>query len=293
MSGTSKSQQISTTQQNSNPWAPAQPALNDILSGIQGQIPNATPNATETGALQQLTNNAQTQQNFGGTATNLANSYLGGDPTGLLQPALSAYQGQLNPIANQNNDPMKTPGIQNLLNTIRSDVSNQVNGQFAGAGRDLSGMNQQTLARGISQGEAAPLLNQYNQNVAAQTGAAGNLFNAAGQTAGAITGNQGQGLNIANLVPGFTNANANQTLAAQAAARGLPLNNLGMLANLTVPIAGLGGQNFGYSNTQSQQTPSGLQQAMGWSQALGGSQGGGLLGAAGKGLGALTSIFGA
>ena len=44
---------------------------------------------------------------------------------------------------------------------------------FAGAGRDLSGLNTQTLARGLSQGEGQLVANQYNANVANQLGAMG------------------------------------------------------------------------------------------------------------------------
>ncbi len=40
------------------------------------------------------------------------------------------------------------PGFGDAMKTLNSDISNQVNGQFAAAGRDLSGMNTQTLARG-------------------------------------------------------------------------------------------------------------------------------------------------
>ncbi|HEV8491326.1 MAG TPA: tail fiber domain-containing protein, partial [Candidatus Angelobacter sp.] len=109
-------------------------------------------------------------------------------------------------------------------------------------------------------GEAAPLLAQYNQNVANQTGAAGNLYNAAGQTATALGGNQAQGLNFASAIPTLAAQGPSGILQAQAAARGLPLNNLGMLENLTVPIAGLGGQQSGTSNSQGTNTMSGAQQ---------------------------------
>lgn len=291
MGGTSKTQSVSQGASISQPWQPAQPALEGILAGINAGIPSYSPTPIENQALSQLTTNAQNAPNFGGQAATLANNYLGGDPTGLLSPALTAYRAQLNPIANQNNDPMQTPGIRALLDTIRSDVTNSVNSQFVGAGRDLSGMNQQTLARGISQGEAAPLLAQYNANVAAQTGAAGNVYDATGNTASALTGNQLQGFNIANLVPGFQNAPAMQTLAAQQARRQLPLQNLGMLENLTVPIAGLGGQTNTYNQQTGYQTASPAQTAAMWGAALGGGNGGGLFGAAGTGLAALSKIF--
>lgn len=268
MGGTSKQDQQTQTSQQSQtqPWAQAIPALNGILSGIQGQVGNYQPNAQEQTALSQISNNAQSLPNFGPQATDLANKYIGGDPSGLLSPALQQYQQTLNPIANASLDPTQTPGMRQLLETIRADVGNSVNGMFAGAGRDLSGLNQQTLARGIAQGEAAPLLAQYNQNVSNVSGAAGNLYNAAGQTASAMGQNQGQGFNFANLIPQMQNAGPIGVLAANAASRSLPLENLGMLANLTVPIAGLGQQSSGSgsANMTGSNTMSGVQQANGW-----------------------------
>jgi len=268
--GTSKQEQSQSSQ--TSPWAPAQPALQGILSGISGQLGNYTPNAAETSALGTLSQNATNQPNYGAQTNALTGSYLGGDPTGLLNPALQQYQQQLSPYASgQNLNPMTAPGMQGVLQTIQSDVGNSVNGQFAGAGRDLSGMNQQALARGISQGEAPALLGQYNQNVQNQLGAAGSLYGAAGQTAGAITGNQAQGVNLAGAAQQMQNAPALAQLQAQAAMRGLPLNNLGMLENLTVPIAGLGGQSSGQSQGSYQMSP--IQMAMGGSSALFGNGG--------------------
>jgi hypothetical protein len=100
---------------------------------------------------------------------------------------------------------------------------------------------------------AAPLLNQYNQNVSAQQGAAGQLFNAGGQTASGLSsldqtalGNRAQGFDIGiNGVPQAQNAGAMGVLDASSMARKLPLQNLGLLEALTVPIASLGGQSSG------------------------------------------------
>ena len=180
-------------------------------------------------------------QLFGANATDLTNKYLTGDPTGLLGSSLSAYQNQLNPIANASLDPRTNPGIADLLSSVRQDVQNSVNGQFAGAGRDLSGLNQQYLGRGITQAEAPILLNQYNQNIANRQQAAGSLYGAAGNTAGAMGANQGQAFNFASLIDQLRNAPANAQLAIQNAMRSIPLGTLQTLTGLTTPIAGLGG----------------------------------------------------
>ena len=140
-------------------------------------------------------------------------------------------------------------------------MTNSVNGMFAGAGRDLSGANSQALARGLAQGEAPILLGQYNQNVANTQNAANTMLGGAESTASAMGGNQAQGFNLASSLPGIINQPQMQQLAAAAAARGLPIQNLAQLEALTLPIAGLGSQSSGtasgtgQSNTTSTQSP--------------------------------------
>src|SRR5512139_3267639 len=246
-----QNQQQSTT----GPWQVAQPTLTGILGGANTALGNINPTGAETGAINQITANSQNLPNFGAGATNLANSFMGGDPSGLLSPALSNYNASLNPIANGELDPTKNPGMAGILDTIRNDVSNSVNGLFAGAGRDLSGKNQEYLSRGLASGLAPALLSQYNTNVANRMGAAGNLFGAAGNTASAMGANQGQGLNIAGMIPQLLNAGPQGVLAAQAMLRGIPLSALQQISGLTVPIAGLGNQS-NVLGTQTGQTQS-------------------------------------
>lgn len=301
-SGSNTSQQSSTTQ---NPWADSMPALQGILGGLGSQVGNYAPTAAEAPALNTIQSNAQSAQNYGGQATGLSNDLMAGGGTGqnagILGDAYANYQRQLNPIANQNNDPTQAPGMQALLASIRNDVGNSVNGMFAGAGRDMSGLNQQTLARGISQGEAAPLLNQYNQNVQNQMGAAGSLFGAGGSTAQGLQGfnqqgfaNRAQGLDTAiNGIPLAQNNQANQILQAGQIARGLPLQNLGMLEGLTIPLAGLGGttNTTGMSNSQGTLTDSGMRQFQQFGSGMGGLFGGAGGGAAGNASGMLGNAF--
>lgn len=319
MGGKSSSDtQTSQTQDSSvNPWQNSLPAINNLLTGINGRSIDVGANPLQSQALSTLSTNALNTPNYGAQATGVAGNLLTGGPdlTGGANSALTNYQtastGALNGYAGAQNagnnsyqsslspylsagylDPMKSPGIQGVLDTIKNDVGNSVNSQFAAAGRDMSGANQQAYGRGISQGFAAPLLNQYNQNVATQRGAqdasygannatsgniygaasgtAGNLYNAGNTTTGILSGlnqtslgNQVQGLNLGmNAVPQAYNANANAQLAAQQQAYNLPLNNLGMLEGLTIPIAGLGQQSHGTgtgtSSTQNQM--SGAQQ---------------------------------
>jgi hypothetical protein len=143
--------------------------------------------------------------------------------------------------------------LQSYLDTIRNDVTNSVNGMFAGAGRDLSGLNQQALARGIAQGEAPVLLDAYNQALANQRSAIDALYGGANTTTGLLSSldqarlaNRQAGLGVAQAGQQFANAPYEAQLAAEAARRGIPLSTLQTLVQLGVPIAGLGSS---YSGT--------------------------------------------
>ena len=164
--------------------------------------------------------------------------------------------------------------VNNAINTLTSNITNNVNGQFAAAGRDGSGMNQQALARGIAQGVAPVIQSQFNQNVANQQGAAGNLYSAGNTNAGLLSGlqqqflaNQGAGAGAASTASDLANSGPNAILQAEAARRGIPVQNLGLLANIGIPIAGLGGQSSGTGTTTQHLSP--VQQIMGISSLLG------------------------
>ena len=258
MSGKSETKQQSTTE----PWKPAQPALTSILGQLQGLIPNSGITPGMESAFGQLESSAQQGNPFagqiGGVVGNLLN---GGGATAqapAIQSAFDTFKAQTNPLAsNTNYDPMQTPGLADSLKTMMGDIGTSINGQFAAAGRDLSGMNTQTLARGLTQGLAPILTQQYNQNVQNQQGAASNLYNAGNTTGGLLAGLNQQG--IANQVQGVTSANDALTaqnygpatlLQLEQLKQGIPMQNLGLLTQIGVPIAGLGTQSQGTSTTK-------------------------------------------
>jgi hypothetical protein len=275
---TTSKQESSTTQNQSgtiDPYAPSQGALSGILGGINSLVPNYGPTNTQTNALNQLQSNAQSMPNYTSQAEGLTNSLLTGGQNyqPMVNNAYSQYQGAVNPLMTGSLDPRQTPGLSDALGAIQSDVGNQVNGMFAGAGRDMSGLNQQSLARGIAQGEAPVIVGQYNQNVANRMNAANGLLGGAQSTANTNSGlqqtqfgNQLTGLNTGLTgVPQAMNASPNASLAASAQAYGLPIQNLAQLEGLTIPIAGAGKSYTGTanSNTNSSSTPSMLQDIMG------------------------------
>jgi len=269
MGGTSTSQQ--TQSSTTAPWAPTQGLLGNIINQL-GSASNTTGlNGAQSGALNTVENNSNAASGlFAPQQSNYAQSlYNGGgalNQAGAVNQNYLDYANATRPLAsNTNYNPYDTPGFRDAINTATSDITNNVNGSFAAAGRDFSGMNTQTLARGLSQGLAPTIAAQYNQNVQNQQGAAGNLYNAGNTNAGILSGlqqqyltNQGQGMNAASGGLDLSNAGANATLAAEAQRYGIPLQNLGLLANIGIPIAGLGSQSSGQS--QGSQTMSGAQQ---------------------------------
>ena len=226
------------SQSQTNPYGPAIPDIGIAALAAQqiaGNQPNEFENTPQqnnaySSALQSL----QSLPNFGPAAAQTGANYLqtGGDPTGILRR-------ESNQIGF--GDPRSAPGMQDVLKTIQNDVSNQVNGQFAGAGRSLSGLNQQTLARGLSQGEAVPLLNQYNQDISNQLG-----------IQGAASGNIQTGLQDASMAPGLAGANYNAINSLTQQQRSNPYQLLGQYENAVNPIAGLGGTVNGTQQTNQQ-----------------------------------------
>jgi len=282
MSGTSSStqQQNSTTE----PWKPAQPALQGILTQLKPMIDNSGLDTAQTGAINQLSANGAAGNPYTGQIGANANNLLnGGGATAQSGNVEQNYQNYLKatqPLAsNTNYNPYDTPSFKDAINTATSDITSGVNGQFAAAGRDFSGMNSQTLGRGLAQGLAPTIAAQYNANVNNQQGAASNLFNAGNTNAGIQAGLQQQ--DVANRQAGTQSAtdalNAKNwgptaTLAAEGLRQGIPAQNLGMLANIGVPIAGLGSQSQGTSTGTSTMSP--------WQQLM---QGASLFGSSGSG----------
>jgi hypothetical protein len=275
-----KSEQTQTQSSTTNPWEPAQGALKGILGQLNSYVPQAGVTGLQGNAIDQINANNARFSSYAPSITGITNELLAGggamNQAGAINQNYLDYQKATQPLAsNTNYDPMQTPGIGDQLAALKDDISQSVNGQFAAAGRDFSGYNQKALGRGISAGLAPVLTSQYNQNVQNQQGAAGNLYNAGNTNAGLLSGLQQQslankGAGISSIGAGLdaSNAAANSTLAAEAQRLNIPLQNLGLLAQIGVPIAGLGGQSTGTSNTQNQM--SGVQQFMGIANGVGG-----------------------
>lgn len=237
------------------------------MTGILGQLGNVNPNLTgaESSALNGLSASSGFLNQFTPQASGLANTLLAGggpDRSGMINDAYAQYQKALQPFAGGDYvNPASNPALRGYLDTIQNDVSNQVNGMFAGAGRDLSGANLQTLARGIAQGEAPVLNDAYNTARNQQLGAINSLYGAGNTTGGLLSqfdqtrlANEQAGLGVAKTAQGFANDPYNQLLAIEAQRRGIPLSTLQAMSGIATPIAGLGQTSTGTS-TQTTSTP--------------------------------------
>lgn len=266
---TQSSQNTQTTQQSQTaPGALGMPTINGILGQLNPLISSSGLNPTEQGAINQLTTNAQAGNPYAPAISQNATSLLAGGGAQNQAPAvqqnLANYTAETQPLAsNTNYDPTQNPAVQAALQAIQTQVTNQTNSQFAAAGRSGSGQNNEALALGLSQGEAPVLLNQYNQNVQNQQAAAQNLYNAGNTTQGALAGMQTQananeqaGATAAGGALNAQNYGANATLAAQQLGQSIPAQNLGLLAQIGIPIAGMSTTSSGSGTSNTTNTPS-------------------------------------
>lgn len=257
MGGTSSSQQ--TQNSVTSPWAPAQPALQGILGQLQGMNSNTlSPNALN--AINTIAWNGQNANQFTPAINNVTSSLLSGggalNQVGNVQNAFNQYNANTGGLANNTDyNPLNTPGLKDSLNYLQNQIATGINGQFAAAGRDMSPANTQALAYGETSGLAPLLTSQYNQNIQNQQAAAGNLYNAGNTNAGILSGLQQQYLTnqlggVNNVANGLNaqNAGAQATFGATQLPFQTQAQNLGLLANIGVPIAGLGGQSTGTSS---------------------------------------------
>jgi hypothetical protein len=308
MGGQTTTTQNTSQQSQTQPWAATQPQLLGLLGNLGQVDTGVTPQ--QSAAAGALTTAAGGLPNFAPQLTGTAGSLLGGGPSygGILSGAYNNLQGALSPYLDPARlNPMSTPGFSQALSSLGSNITNQINDQFAAAGRDLSPGNSQALAYGLAQGEAPMIASQYNANAANQLAAANALFGAGNTTASGLTGlsqtafgNQLQGANLAGQLPSLLTGPAQAQLAAANAAHGLPLQNLAQYESLLTPLAGLGSQSSGTSQgttTQSvplsQQLIGGTIGGLGLLGALGGLPTGGILASGGGGLlGGLANLAG-
>jgi hypothetical protein len=236
------------------PWSQTIPGLTNIIGQLSSG--GAPLTGQQSGALNNLYAAGGAAPNFGAQGSNAVNSLFNSSTApqvGMWNNALQTQQNTLSPYLSAGyTNPMNTPGFSQALGTLNQDITNQVNGQFAAAGRSDSPANSQALARGLSQGEGQLISNQYNANVGQQQNAANQYLSGAGSTAAGTAGLgqlQGQewlqAMQAGQGLPGLYGAPGLAQLQYANMGQQLPYENLQLQSGLLGGLAGLGGTSSG------------------------------------------------
>lgn len=230
-----------------DPYAPTIPFLKDFIGGIptaqtagltgDGQ---AAVNALKTSAaggdpsavqIRQLTDNLFDTPNRSGEATS----------------AVSDLERRLAPTADGPVDLEANPFIQKMLAQNSDSVAARINSMFAGAGRDLSGVNQQSVARGVSEATLPVLAQLFQSETGRKDAAARDLFQ--GQTGGAQAAAgldessarlRALGIDTSQAALDAENYTPERILELERFAQEAELGDLGKIAQLLYGAAGLG-----------------------------------------------------
>ncbi len=261
MEGFFKSSKQQTQQQSqTDPWAPTQPLLKDVIARL-GNLSRTGDGSTEA-AIDRL---SALYGNGGGSADVFRDVGQGmvdtPDRTGQIDTARADLTQRLSATADGRNlNLAENPYLQSMLTQVGDDAQKRINAQFAGAGRDLSGANNIEVGRGVTQAQLPILFDQFNREQGRTDAAARDLANfglegARTQTAmdtargalrrtGAETIQAGRELEAGDL---------GQLLDLAMAKERLPFDRLGWLTDLLNPIAGLGSQSQGSGTTKGTQ----------------------------------------
>lgn len=277
------SQDTHTTQSQSSTSAPGAmtaPTVQGIIGQLNPLIANSGLTSPQQTAIDQLTANGQAGNPYaaaqGANATNLLSGGGATSQNGALTDNLNTLKGTLSPYTDPNYSTVNSPEVARAMQAAHAGITNNVNGQFAAAGRGGSGYNTQTLAQGIENADAPLLLNQANLDNATRIGAANTLYGAGNTTSGAITGNNQTALGNALAGNGAATSALNaanwgpqSVIAAQELAKSIPATDLGMLSQIGIPLAGLNTTTNNNGTSDSSVSPSGLQIATGLGGMLG------------------------
>lgn len=269
---TQTQQQSSTTQ----PWQQAQPALQGLLGKLEGQINTSGLSPTSSNALDTLAENAKGGNPYAVGIDGLTRDLLAGggatDQADALKQNQLTFEQRLGPYADPNYTSLNNPALRAALDQIRDDTTNATRGMFAAGGRSFSPDEAMAIGRGVSAGQAPLILNQFNQDQTLKQNAAKSIYDAGTGTGGLLAGLRQQGVANAQAGAGLVptaleaaNYSPLQALQIDQLRKSIPTEQLGLLAQIGIPIAGLGSQTSGTATGTNQM--SGADQALKISQA--------------------------
>ena len=159
-----------TSQSETGPGALTKPTVQGITQVLNPLIANSGITPTQQTAINQLTANGMAGDPYAAAEGANANNLLSGggatSQNGNLSSNLSTLQNTLAPYTAPNYSTVNSPDVQRALQAANAGITNQVNGEFAAAGRSGSGANQGTLAYNEENADAPILLNQANTDPA-------------------------------------------------------------------------------------------------------------------------------
>lgn len=262
------SDKTSTTKSNSqtDPWDVTIPYLTDFLKQVGGANSYGL-SPDQAAGFSALKANAAEGNPWTSQIAGLADqAFATPDRTGAVGDAYNAFKGQLGDVASGKFlDVLNNPQLKALLDQVGTEAFNRQNALFAGAGRDLSGANSQAAAKGVALAQTPLLLDQFNKQQQLQMDAAQRLYDGGRGTAttqadldAARLNLQKQGVDLGKTAIGARDYAANQTINLDQQIKQLPLQDLGLLASILFPAAGLGAQEQGTSKTNSNTSSSGF-----------------------------------
>lgn len=271
MGGTSTTSQNQSQTSQLNPYSGASSQLTGILGGLGGQVGNAGLNGAQTGAINTLSaNGAAGDPNAKAVNAGTAGLLNGGganDNNGAISNNLGILNNGIVGTTASGSNIGANSALKPQLDQIATDVTNNVNSQFAAAGRDGSPANSMALGRGIAAGQAPVIANQYNTDTTNALNAASTLYGAGNSTYGMLNANNAaansninSGIAADPAAFAATNSGANATLAAEAARFGIPVSQYQTLLGSISPVAAQFGQQTGTGTSNGTSTMSGAQQ---------------------------------
>lgn len=249
--GSSKTKTSSNSK--TEPWAPAIPTLQSFIGkanavgglditpdqkvAFEALKSNAAGGNPWTPQIAQLADDAFAYQGDSGSKTMATDAYS------TLQNNLGKY------AAGDYLDVTNNPELKAMLDMVGGSVQDRINRQFQGMGRSRSGINQQSVGRGVTEAQLPLLLDQFNKQQQNQIAASQALYGAGSNTAGQIAGfdqntldQRAKGITYANEALGAKDYSANKILDLDQQIQQLPYENLALLGSLILPAAGLGGE---------------------------------------------------
>jgi hypothetical protein len=265
--GSSSKKTNTTQQQQTEPWAPTIPYLTSFLRDLDNGRSVLGPSQDQLDAFAELKRNAAAGNPFEGDITKLAKDHFStASSRGQVDEAFKALQEQIGGYARGDFlDFDSNPYIQKMLAKVGDDVQSRINRMYAGAGRDLSGINQKAVGAGVTGAQLPILADLFNTERGRQMDAATTLYGA-GKDAAVI----GQDLDARSLATRATgvpmsqaaidadNFGANAVLNLDQQLKQLPFDDMSLYANLLLPTAGLGGQSAGSGTSKSSGSSFGL-----------------------------------